>query len=173
MFDMNHLHPMIVHFPIALIIVGFAAEIAGLLVKKDFFTTVATWMLIFGTLGTIAAYLTGNLAGDGIAETGMLEQAIEQHEDAALLTLWVLIGASVVRLAMIFLKQQTHALRFAGTALFLVGVLAVARTGYYGGNLVYKHAAGVQINLGFDFSQPLDNNNFQLGNGSADEDEDD
>jgi hypothetical protein len=33
--------------------------------------------------------------------------------------------------------------------LFLLSVLAIARTGYYGGELVYKHAAGVELNLGF------------------------
>ncbi len=32
----------------------------------------------------------------------------------------------------------------------MIGVLSIARTGYYGGELVYKHAAGVQFNLGFD-----------------------
>jgi hypothetical protein len=36
--------------------------------------------------------------------------------------------------------------------LFFAGVIAVARTGYYGGKLVYENAAGVQFNLGSDFS---------------------
>ena len=36
MFDLNHLHPMIVHFPIALLFVGFLADAIGLILKKNF-----------------------------------------------------------------------------------------------------------------------------------------
>ena len=61
MFDLTHLHPMIVHFPIALLIVGFLADAVGLIFKKDFFTKAGFYLLILGTLGVVAAYLSGNL----------------------------------------------------------------------------------------------------------------
>ena len=38
MLDLTHLHPMIVHFPIALLIVGFLADVVGLIFKKTFLT---------------------------------------------------------------------------------------------------------------------------------------
>lgn len=38
MLDLTHLNPMIVHFPIALLIVGFIADAIGLISKKVFFT---------------------------------------------------------------------------------------------------------------------------------------
>ena len=37
MIDTTHIHPMLVHFPIALLIVGLLADITGLFVKKSFF----------------------------------------------------------------------------------------------------------------------------------------
>jgi uncharacterized membrane protein len=63
MFDTTHIHPMIVHFPIALIIVGFLADLIGILLKKEFFSRTGFYLLILGTLGAVTAYITGNLGG--------------------------------------------------------------------------------------------------------------
>ena len=149
MFDTSHIHPMIVHFPIALLIVGFLFEIAGLILKKDFFSRAAFYLLILGTLGVIAAYISGSYAGEGVTETGALKNALETHEDAALLTLWLMVGAALLRIAYVLLKAKNKFLKWAAFVLFFIGVVSVARTGYYGGELVYKHAAGVQLNFGF------------------------
>ncbi|MDP3683956.1 MAG: DUF2231 domain-containing protein [Ignavibacteria bacterium] len=150
MFDTSHLHPMIVHFPIALLIVGFLSEVAGLILKKEFFTKAAFYLLILGTLGVIAAYITGDIAGDGVSETGQLKNALKTHEHSAQLTLWLMAGAAVVRITLVWMKKFNGVFKYAALALFLAGVLSIARTGYYGGELVYKHAAGVQLNSGAD-----------------------
>ncbi|MEW5842323.1 MAG: DUF2231 domain-containing protein [Bacteroidota bacterium] len=155
MIDTTHLHPMIVHFPIALIIVGFLAELLSFFIKKEFFSTAAFYLLILGTLGVVAAYFTGQYAGDGITEVGALKQALETHEDAAELTLWLMVAAAGARIAMVLLKKYHGAFKILAFVLFFVGVVSVARTGFYGGELVYKHAAGVKINLGIDL--PADN----------------
>jgi uncharacterized membrane protein len=63
MIDTVHIHPMIVHFPIALLIVGFLFDILSLFIKKEFYSNAGFYLLILGTLGIIAAYFTGNLAG--------------------------------------------------------------------------------------------------------------
>lgn len=150
MFDTSHLHPMIVHFPIALLIVGFLSEVVGLVLKKEFFTKAAFYLLILGTLGVVSAYITGDIAGDGVSETGQLKNALATHEHAAQLTLWLMVGAAVVRIVLVWMKKFDGVFKYAAFVLFLAGVLSVARTGYYGGELVYKHAAGVQFNFGLD-----------------------
>lgn len=153
MFDINHLHPMIVHFPIALLIVGFLFDMISLLVKKDFFSRAGLTLLILGTVGVIAAYFSGDMAGDGITETGSLKQALETHENAAQLTLWLMVGASLLRIAFVWMKKYTGALRYIAFVVFLAGIISVARTGFYGGELVFKHAAGVTLNLGLGTEQ--------------------
>ncbi len=149
MIDTQHIHPMIVHFPIALLIVGLLADSIGLFSKKDFFSKAGFYLLILGTLGVIAAYFSGNLAGDGVTEAGPLKQALETHEDAAELSILLISIAALVRIAFVAIKKYSGSLKWVAFALFLIGVLSIARTGYYGGELVYKHAAGVQFNLGF------------------------
>ncbi len=149
MFDFNHLHPMIVHFPIALLFIGFLADAVGILFKKEFFSKAGFYLLIMGTLGVVAAYLSGNFAGEGVTEAGALKQALETHEDAATISLWLMTGAAVVRIALVLLKKYTGVYKWAAFVLLLFGVASITRTGYYGGELVYKHAAGVTIDLGF------------------------
>ena len=150
MFDTSFLHPMVVHFPIALLIVGLLAETIGLFTQKEFFSKTGFYLLILGTVGVITAYFTGQSAGDGITETGALKQALELHEDAAVLSVWLIAGAAVVRIALVLLKKYSGLFKGVAFVLFLLGVLSIARTGYYGGELVFKHAAGVQLNLGLD-----------------------
>lgn len=141
---------MLVHFPIALLIVGFLFETIGFVVKKEFFSTAAMYLLVLGAAGVGVAYLTGENAGEGITEVGALKAALEAHESAAELTLWLAIIAAVVRIATAVFKKHTGAYRAAAYVLFLCAVVSVARTGSYGGELVYKHAAGVQLNLGME-----------------------
>ncbi len=147
--DLSHIHPMLVHFPIALLIVGFLSETIGLFVKKEFFSTAGFYLLLLGAVGAAAAYLTGEQAGDGITEIGALKLALESHEGAAELTLWLAGIAAAVRVMIVVFKKYSGIYRTAAYVLFLCAVLSVARTGFYGGELVYKHAAGVQLNLGF------------------------
>jgi len=155
MIDATHLHPMIVHFPIALLITGLVTDIAGLFIKRRFFTDAGFYLLLLGAFGMIAALLSGNMAGDGIAEQGMLKQAVEKHEEAAGLAVWFVGITATVRLLLVLIKKYSGFFRTGILILYFVSVLAVARTGYYGGKLVYQHAAGVQFNLGNEFNQAV------------------
>lgn len=158
MFDLSFIHPMIVHFPIALLIVGFLSDLLGLIIKKDFFSRTGYYLLILGTVGVVAAYLSGSSAGEGITEAGTLKQALETHENAGELTLWIMVFAALFRIALVFTKNYKGVFQLIGLLIFFVGVLSIARTGYYGGELVFKHAAGVQFNIGTTLDSSSDEN---------------
>lgn len=145
--DISSLHPMIVHFPIALIIVGLLSDLAGLITKKEFFNKMGFYLLLTGTVGLVFSYYSGNAAGEGIEESGILKSAIENHEHAAQLSMILTIGTAIFRLLIVAFKKYSGALKYIAAVLFLVSVISIARTGYYGGELVYKHAAGVQISI--------------------------
>jgi uncharacterized membrane protein len=149
MIDLTYIHPMVVHFPIALLIIGFIAEVTGAIFKKEFFSKAALYLVIIGALGVVAAYFSGDFAGDGITETGTLKQALELHESAAILTVWLVIATALLRTALVLLKKFHGTLQWVSIALFLIATLSIARTGHYGGQLVFKHAAGVRLDLGF------------------------
>ncbi len=152
MISSTHLHAMVVHFPIALLLVGFLFEVLSFFYKKDFFYPFALNLLFLGMLGTIVSYLAGNAAGSGMEE-GDLSKAMELHEQAATITLWLTILTAAVHAGIYFSKNTKNWMKIAGLVLFASVVISLARTGYLGGDLVYKHGAGVELALP-DFSNP-------------------
>ncbi len=152
MISATHLHAMVVHFPIALLMVGFLSAVVAFFSKKDFYQKSSFYLLLLGTTGIIVTYLAGNAAGEGMEE-GTLKKAMELHEQAATVSLWLTIITTVAYLVIYFLKYNTNWLKIISLLLFAGAISAMARTGYLGGQLVYKHGAGVELALP-DFSNP-------------------
>lgn len=150
MISATHLHAMLIHFPIALLLAGFFSESLGLLFKKDFFHKAGYFLLILGTIGAIVAYITGNLAGSGIEE-GPLLIPVELHETAGGITLLLAMLTTFVYSVILYLKHAKSWLKWVGFLLFLTLSVAILRTGYLGGQLVFTHGAGVELQLP-DFS---------------------
>lgn len=146
MISSTHLHAMVIHFPIALLLIGFLSEVIGIIFKKTFFNQAAFYLLILGTFGTIVAYLSGDAAGEGMEE-GILGKAIGMHEEAAIITLCVAIFTSLIYSALLFFKYERKWAKLISVLLFAVLIIAVSRTAYLGGQLVYKHGAGVELGL--------------------------
>jgi uncharacterized membrane protein len=154
MISSTHLHAIVIHFPIALLIVGFLTELVSLFLMKPFFKQMAFYLLLLGTFGTIVSYLSGDAAGEGM-EGGSLGRAIELHEEAATIALWLTITTAVLYLLVFIFKYNRKWVRVVSVLLFACVVGAIARTGYLGGQLVYKHGAGVELGLP-DFSSTDD-----------------
>lgn len=146
MFTATHLHAMIIHFPIALLMAGFLSEVIAFFNNKEFFKNTAFYLLILGALGTVAAYISGNYAGEGI-EDGPLEAPMELHEQAALISLWLAIVTALFRVAILYFKNNHQWTKWVGILLFTGLISSIAWTGYLGGQLVYSHGAGVELVL--------------------------
>ncbi|MDT0651600.1 DUF2231 domain-containing protein, partial [Autumnicola edwardsiae] len=139
-----HIHAMVIHFPIALIFVGFLSEIIALINKKQFFKNAAFYLLLLGSLGAIVAYVSGSYAGDGMTD-GILQAPMELHEEAATITLWLAIVTALFRVALYYFKYNRTWTKWVGIILFAALVGWVARTGYLGGQLVFQHGAGIEL----------------------------
>ncbi|PIP77941.1 MAG: hypothetical protein COW85_06385 [Ignavibacteria bacterium CG22_combo_CG10-13_8_21_14_all_37_15] len=147
------LHPKIVHFPIALLIVYTLLEGIGLVFKKDIFTKAAFIILIFGVLGALAAVLTGNQAEETWKNWSSAgKNLLEEHETFASITLWYFFGVLILRTLFVInieIKNKfvVHAtkMKIAFVILALTGCFFVYETGEHGGEMVYKHGAGVSI----------------------------
>ena len=149
----THLHAMIIHFPIALLMAGFLSEIISLFSKNKFYKNAAFYLLLLGALGAITAYISGSYAGEGM-EDGILETPMELHEEAALISLWLAIITTLFYVALYYFKYQRSWAKWAGIILFTALIISIARTGYLGGQLVFKHGAGIELALPDFGSQP-------------------
>lgn len=148
---MSNLHPMVVHFPIALFLVGFGLDALGWGLKRETLKRVGLVLVLLGALAAVPAVVTG-LAVEETVEEQLEplpggEAALEAHEELALPTAGVLLGAGLLR----FLLEMRLPGRLLGRGLLavyliagLVGVGMLAVTGLRGGELVYRYGAGVQ-----------------------------
>lgn len=140
---MTHpLHPMVVHFPIALLSTAILFQVLEALLKRDFFREAALWLLSLGMLGAVVAIVTGILQEEAVEAAGVPEHAIERHETAAF--------ATVAVFAVLWTMRRFRGRRWVPThpaiasVLALAGLILLGVTGYLGGSLVYTHGAGVE-----------------------------
>jgi uncharacterized membrane protein len=146
MLTATHLHAMLVHFPIALLLVAFASEIVGLITKRQFFREVAIYLLFLGAAGTVASYWVGQNAGAGMEE-GSLAEAMELHEQAGTISLILVLLTTVAYGYAFWQKISSKGFQIVCLILFCLSIAAIGRTGYLGGQLVFKHGAGVELAL--------------------------
>jgi uncharacterized membrane protein len=145
MSGMPPLHPILVHLPVTLILVSLLFEIVGRMVDAAWWRKAAFAMLIAGTLGAWAAVLTGEKAGDAAEHQGVDEHAVDAHRVAGKLTLWLGIGAVVLRALAGRAGRARAAVAALALALHLAAAIAVGVAGYRGGRLVFDHGAGVRV----------------------------
>ena len=143
MIDLTHFHPMIVHFPVALIMIGFLADVFSLFFnkKEPCLSKLGFYLMILGTLGACAAYFTGEFfTRELTGEAGALK---ERHEIFAKITMFVMLAASLVRIYMVWKKKSNSGLKWLVFFLYLIATCTVGFTGLLGGTLVYNHMIGL------------------------------
>ena len=132
---------MIVHFPIALLTTSVLFDAISHFFKRDSLRDGALWLLGLGLLGGVAASIAGSMAEEAAEKAGIAESLIETHESLAFVAMSIF---GLLFLWRIFLRNQFTG-RLLAIYLFAaaIGVGTLSATGYYGGDLVYEHGAGV------------------------------
>lgn len=138
------LHPMLVHFPIALAFLMLAFDLASLAFRKAAFAQAALYTHAFVAVSAVAAYLSGEGAEEAAERLPGVEALLERHEDLGKLLMALAVATFAVRgfLAVKRWLEPVGARALLG-AMSLALCLVVGATGYAGGELVYKHGAGV------------------------------
>jgi len=84
---MQNVHPLFVHFPIALWIAALSFEVVSLVRSSDEWHRTAARLLYLGTLFGLAAAATGWLAQRSVSPTGDAHDVMELHETLMLFAL--------------------------------------------------------------------------------------
>ncbi len=150
------LHPLVTHFPIALLLV------APLLIAISLFVrTARPWAiagLLIMSLGTAAAYVsvsTGEAAGERAEHSVASAKAVlEEHEEMAettrnVFTALSLMFATLVLAPLVLRRPLSRTVSVTATVIFLAlyggGALILVGTAHQGGRLV--HEFGVRASL--------------------------
>jgi uncharacterized membrane protein len=136
--DTSHLHPLIVHFPIALIIAGFAADVLSLFLKKEkCLSRTGFYLMVAGALAAVAAWLTGQLFTNEPTQ-GEIVKIFQKHETGALITMIIMIIGASFRIWLVAKGKEESSLKWVSFALYLTAFVAVSFTGFMGGTMVYN-----------------------------------
>jgi uncharacterized membrane protein len=141
-----NVHPLIVHFPIGLLLTAAGLDTAAWLLRCNrSLRLVATALYVAGTVMLIAAYFTGRAAADTVFLSGMAHAAIKQHWDMAFLTVWFFGALTVIRLLLLRWLGSAPRSAAIGALVFagFIGVVLIGETGDRGGRLVYEHGVGI------------------------------
>lgn len=140
--NMENIHPLLVHFPIAFLSAFFILDLVGTLARKQHWRDVASWLLYLGTVAAAFAVTAGLIAASTVAHSEEVHAIMERHEHfgisvlslAALLSLWRMKTGGVI---------QSGANSFF---LVLAGLLCVlmALGADLGGLMVYRYGVSVR-----------------------------
>lgn len=137
-----NVHPMLVHFPIALLTAFLFMEIMGAIRKSADMQNAARWLLYLGAMGAVAA------AGAGIVAEHLVPHGEEVH---AIMERHEVFGLTVASLSVVLaLWRFVSGNRLTGMAQglhwFIGFVIAVSLFfgADLGGLMVYQHGVGVK-----------------------------
>lgn len=150
---MPNLHPLIVHFPVALIFVVVACDVIGLAFKREKFLSAATLMTIFLLAGTVAAVITGLIAEEAAESIPSVHDLLETHETLGLTFLGVVAVMAIVRFAVH--RKLAGRIGWLALALGIIAAGIVSAGAYLGSEMVFTHGVGVKSEAGIGAGDTL------------------
>ena len=138
-----NIHPMLVHFPIVLLVAAVVTDLLALMLEKQtWLRPMAASLYVVGALTAGAAYATGLRAAAEVFVPGMAHPIVADHRTWALATTTGAGAMAAARLALYRTSRKRH-VRFGLVLAGLVLVLLVQQTAERGARLVYEQGVGV------------------------------
>lgn len=151
--DISPFHPLVVHFPIAALIVAALFDLVALVIRRPDLSAAALYVQAIGALAGVASYLTGEAAEEGAERMAervpAVEAVLERHEDLGKIVMWAALAVVALRIGLVIKgKMEATGAKAAIAALSLGLAVLVGATGFFGGKLVYEHGVGIAAPAG-------------------------
>ncbi len=139
--NMDNIHPLLVHFPIAFLSAFFALDLLGTLTKKLHWRNVASYFLYFGTVAAVFTVLAGFNAASTVTHGQNVHDIMENHEHFGVSVLSLATVLSVWRLKSHGLIQRGANVLFLMLSTLLVLIMSFGAD--LGGLMVYHYGVAV------------------------------
>ena len=146
-------HPLIVHFPIALLLTGVLFDLVGTALDREKFLWSGYMLLLLGATTAIAAALTGNSAAVPASDIPGIMDDLDLHERLGSAVAWVAVLLSLFRTHLQARRRFHGKLRLIYLAVALGMAGLVCGSSYTGGLLVRDFGAGTVLSVP-DASEP-------------------
>lgn len=139
-----NLHPLLVHFPIAILMIAAIANLSTFLLPDKWWDeTKNTILYVTGTVFAGVTYYSGTVAADTIFLPTEAQSVLSEHANWAEYLLWFFVLYSLLRLAFHRFKLfDKTAFQIIAFITVLPGLFMVYETAEYGGKMVFGYGAG-------------------------------
>lgn len=142
--EFPNLHPLVVHFPIVLLLIAFASQLAGLFIFREQLSWITLFLLAGGLVGAILASNTFHPHTSELP--GNLQRMLEAHELYAEFTIWLAVSAFIFKVISHFWLKRKKWGEIV-VLLFLAGsAVSVSLAGHLGGQMVHIENIGPKGN---------------------------
>ncbi len=132
--SLGALHPMLVHFPVALTMAALLAGLLSLLSRRRF-AGIAFYCIFLAAVLSIPAFLVGEQAEDGLGRLSEdRHEMVESHELWGTISMYTLLGVALVQLVA-RVKPDSRGLWLFALLALLAAAAVVGYTGYLGGEV--------------------------------------
>ncbi|MDF2772309.1 MAG: hypothetical protein K0S86_1803 [Geminicoccaceae bacterium] len=143
------LHPQVVHFVVALLIVGVLFRVVALTGRLEWTGPAATTLLVIGGAATWLAVESGDAAHGPAERIPGVRDAVEEHEEWGERTRNLFLGvAGLELLALVLRGGGARLVRTVSGLAGLAGIYVLYEAAEHGGALVYSYAGGVGVRTG-------------------------
>lgn len=147
----QNLHPLVVHYPIALLTLAALLYVVAWASKRDSWAWPALWMLAIGTLAATLALWTGLYASAGVMVAQSVRDNILIHHKHVMIAVFAMSVALTAWAIMA--PPMPRRGRVAFLALMVVMALLIVKGADYGAWMVYGYNAGGMLPQPIEFSQ--------------------
>lgn len=139
--EMMNLHPLFVHFPIALFVTSVVFYFLGLILRNTDLLSVARWTLYAGTVGAAFAVWSGLMAEKTVPHGGGVHDLMDLHKKFGIAVLIL----SVILAAWTGMARQALPGKGRPVFLFLLLIMGavLGQASDFGAQLVYLNGVGV------------------------------
>ena len=137
---LQNIHPLVVHFPIALLWAAALMYWLGFVARRESWQWTGLWTLVLGALGAVAAVGSGLYAAPGVMLAPSVKTALLVYHKRIMISVLILS----VALALWAAVARPMPARGRGVFLAMLVVVAalIAKGADYGGRMVYDYNAG-------------------------------
>jgi uncharacterized membrane protein len=144
------LHPLTLHFPIALLLFATVAKVVAAVIRGEqqlFWQKVGSLLLFVGGVTVWLAVYTGDMAEGIVARKICDPTVLKRHESASLNMAWLFTAAIAVQLLLSInlIKVYRKALRLFTLLLMLTGSAYLIYASHLGVQVVYEQGGGVNV----------------------------